>query len=102
MMLFECGPQAGEDFDGIVNAWLVDVNLLEPAQQRTVFFEMVAEFLVRRRTDAANGAAGQSRLQQVGRIHRAAAGCARADDRMDFVNKQYRVGQLFEFGHHGL
>jgi hypothetical protein len=43
-----------------LNAWFVDINLLEPSQQRAVLFEMVAEFLVSRRTDAADGTARQS------------------------------------------
>ena len=63
---------------------------------------MVAEFLVGRRPDAADGAARQSRFEQVRRIHRAAAGCASADDGVDFINEQDRVGQLFKLRYHGL
>ena len=56
-MLFKGTAQARKDFDRVLNAWLVDVNLLEPAQQCAVLFEMVAEFLVGGRTDATDGPA---------------------------------------------
>src|SRR3546814_10766824 len=75
------------------------VDLLEPAQQRAVLFEVIAELLVRRRADAADHAAREGRLEQVRRIHRAAARRARTDDRVDFVDEQDRVRQPFELGH---
>ena len=41
----------------------------------------------------------QRRLQQVGRIHRAAAGRAGADHGVDLVDEQHRVRQLLQLGH---
>ncbi len=75
------------------------VDLLEPAQQRAVLFEMIAELLVGRRADAADRAARQRRFQQVRGIHRAAARRAGTDHRVDLVDEQDRVRQPFELGH---
>src|SRR3546814_16072316 len=61
------------------------VDLLEPAQQRAVLFEVIAELLVRRRADAADHAAREGRLEQVRRTHRAAARRARTEDRKSVV-----------------
>ena len=48
-------------------------------------------------------AAGQRRLQQVGRVHRPTAGRTRADHRVDFVDEQHRaLGCVLQLGHHGL
>ena len=57
-MLFKSTAQAGKDLDRVLNAWLVDVNFLEPAQQCPILFEMVAEFLVSGRPDATDGSTG--------------------------------------------
>jgi hypothetical protein len=88
----EIGLQALEDLDRVLDRRLVDVDLLEPAQQGAVLLEMLAEFLVGGRADAAHRAAGQRRLQQVRGIHRAARGRARADHRVDFVDEQIACG----------
>jgi hypothetical protein len=40
--------------------------------------------------------ARQRRLEQVRRVHRPAAGRARADHRVDFIDEQHRLRQLFE------
>src|SRR3546814_5382704 len=74
MMRLERAAQAGEDFLGVLQCRLDHVDLLEPAEQRAVLFEMVAELLVCRRADAADHAARQRGLEQVRRIHRAARG----------------------------
>ena len=60
VMLLEGRAQAGEDLDRVLDRRLVDVDLLEPAQQRAVLLEMVAEFLVGGRADAADRAVRQS------------------------------------------
>src|SRR3546814_16964983 len=61
-----------------------------------------SDLLVGRRTDAAQRAALQRRLQQVRSVHRAAAGGARADDGMDFVDEQDTAFGLLEFADHRL
>ena len=97
MMFFERCAQARKDFNRILDAWFIDVDLLEPPQKCAVFFEMIAEFLVGGRTDATDRATRQSRFQQVRRIHRAAAGGASADNGVNFVDKQDGIGQFFQF-----
>jgi len=52
VMLLEGRTQAFQDLDRVLDRRLVDVDLLEPAQQRAVLLEVVAEFLVGRRADA--------------------------------------------------
>src|SRR3546814_5152559 len=51
VVIFEGAAEPSKDLDRILDGRLVHVDLLEPAQQGTVLFEMVAEFLVRRRTN---------------------------------------------------
>ncbi|SBV31309.1 200 kDa antigen p200, putative (fragment) [uncultured Sphingopyxis sp.] len=99
MVRFERAAQTREDLFRILEARLDHVDLLEPAEQSAVLFEMVAELLVGRRADAADDAARQRGFQEVRRVHRAAAGRAGADHRVDFVDEQDRVRQAFEFGH---
>ena len=81
-----------EDLDRVRNGRLVDVDLLEPAHQRAVLFEVLPVFLVGGRADAAQRAGGQRGLEQVGGIHRAAGGRAGADHGMDLVDEHDRAG----------
>ena len=96
----EIGLEALEDLDRVGDARLLDVDLLEPPDQRPVLLEILPVFLVGRRTDAAQRALRQRRLEQVGGVHRAAGGGAGADDRMDFVDEENRVFVLFDLLHH--
>ncbi len=96
------GFQAAQDLDRILDRRLVDVDLLEAADQRAILLEVIAIFLVRGRADAADVAAGERGLQQVGRVHGAAAGGAGADHGVDLVDEQDRAGQRLELGQHGL
>ena len=98
MMRFKSTAQTSKDFDRVLNAWFVDINLLEPAQQRTVLFEMIAEFLISGRPDATDSSARQCRLQQVRRIHGPAACGTCADNGVNFVDKQNRIWQFLKFG----
>ena len=61
-----------------------------------VFVENGAVFVVGGRADAAQRAFRQRGFEQVGRVHRAAAGAARADDGMDFVDEQNGVRDFFK------
>jgi len=98
VVILEGGAQALEDLDGVLDRGLVHVDLLEPAQQRAVLFEVVAEFLVGGRADAADRAARQGGLEQVRGVHRPATGCARADHGVDLVNEQHRVRHRLKLG----
>ncbi len=97
VVLFEIGLQALHDLDRIIDRRLVDVDLLEAANQSAVLLEELAVFLVGGRTDAADRARGQRRLQQVRGIHCAARGGTRTDDRVDFVDEQHGARIFFEF-----
>ena len=101
-MLFVVGLQPAQDLDRVLDRRLVDVDLLEPADERPVLLEIVPVFLVGGRADAAQLAAGERRLQQVRRVHGTARCGAGADDRMDLVDEQHRALGLLELGHHGL
>ena len=65
MMFLVIGLQAAQDFNGVLDRRLVDVDLLETADQRPVFLEVVPELLVRGRADAAERTAGERRLQEI-------------------------------------
>ena len=88
MIVLEIRLQALEDRDRVLDRRLVDVDLLEAPHQRAVLLEMLAVFLVGGRAHAADRARGQRRLEQVGGVHRAARGGARADHGVDFVDEQ--------------
>jgi hypothetical protein len=63
--LLEIRLQALQDLDGVLDRRLVDVDLLEAADQRAVLLEKLAELLVGGRADAADQpeeSAGFSRL----------------------------------------
>ena len=97
VVILERALQALQDLDRIFHRRLVHVDLLEPAQQRAVLFEVIAEFLVSGRSDAADRAAGKRRLQQVRSVHRPAAGRASADHGVDFVDEENRVRHVLQF-----
>ncbi len=100
MELLEIGLQALEDFHRVLDARLLDVDLLEPAHQGAVLLEILPIFLVGRRADAAQRALRKRRLEQVGGVHRAARRRAGADDSMDLVDEQDRVLVLLDLLHH--
>ena len=100
VIVLEIRLQALEDRNCVLDRRLVDVDLLEPAHQRAVLFEMLAIFLVGGRAHAADGARGQRRLQQIGGVHRAARRGAGADHGVDLVDEQDGVGMRLEFLEH--
>ena len=97
MEFFVIGLQPLQNLDRVGDARFGHVDLLEAADQRAVLLEILAIFLVGRRADAAQRAGLQSGLEQVRRVHRAAAGRARADDGVDFVDEEDRAFDGFEF-----
>ena len=95
VMLLEVGLQAHEDFDGIFERGFVDVDLLEPARQGAVLFEVLAVFLVGGGAHAAHLAALQRGFQQVGGVHGTARGGTGPDDGVNFVDEEDGVGVIF-------
>ena len=73
VVLLEVGLEAREDLDRVLDRRLVHVDLLEAPRQRAVLLEVLAELLVGGRAHAAQLAALKRGLQQVRRVHRAAA-----------------------------
>ena len=99
MVILECGLQTLQDLDRILDRGFVHIDLLEAPQQGAVLFEVIAEFLVGGRTDAADRTAGQCGLEQVRGVHRPAAGRTGTDHGVDFIDEQDGFGHAFEFVH---
>jgi hypothetical protein len=95
---FVIGLEAAQNLDRIRNRRLVDVDLLEAADERPVLFEIVAIFLIGGGADAANVSALESRLQKVRGVHGAAARRSGADHGMDFVDEENGAGLRLELG----
>ena len=93
-MGFVARLEAAEDADRVFDARLADIDGLEAALQGGVFFDVLAIFVERRRADAAQLAAGQGRLEQVGRVGRP-FGLARADDGVQLVDEQDHLAARF-------
>ena len=92
VIVLEIGLEPLEDLDRVRDRRLVDVDLLEAADQRAVLLEVLPVFLVGGRADAAHRAGGQRRLEQVRGVHRAARGGAGADHGVDLVDEHDRAG----------
>ncbi len=102
VVLLEARLQALEDLDAVGDRRLDDVDLLEAPRERAILLEHAAVFLERGRTDAAQLAVGEHRLDQVRRVHRAARRGTGADDRVDLVDEQDRARLFLELGDDGL
>ncbi len=94
--------QAAQDPDGLLDRRLGNVDLLEPPGQRVILFEYTAVFGVGSRPDAFQMAGGQRRLEQIGGVQRPARCGARANQRMDLVDEQYRVAVVLQCLEHQL
>src|SRR5262249_28809056 len=79
--------QTAQDRDRVLNRRLIDQHRLETALQGGVFFDVFAVFIERGGADAMQFTAGQHRLEQIARVHRAFR-FAGADDRVQFVDKE--------------
>ena len=99
VVLFEIGLETHEDLDRIRHRRLVHVDLLEPARQRAVLLEMLAELLVGGGAHRAQLAALKRGLEQVRGIHCATRSRAGADHGVDLVDEEDRVGMLFKLLH---
>ena len=78
--------QPAQNGDGRLNCRLIDLNLLEAALQRGVFFNVLAVFIERRRPDAVHLATRQRRFQHIAGINRA-LGLAGPDHRVQLVDE---------------
>ena len=83
--------QAAQDRDRLLDRRLVDQDRLEAALERGVLLDVLAILVERRGADRVQLAAGEHRLEQVARVHRA-LGRAGADDRVELVDEQDRPG----------
>ena len=87
---------AEQDVDRLALARRIDLDRLEAALERAILLDVLAVFGRRRRADAANLAARQRRLEDVGGVERA-FGRSRADQRVQLVDEDDDVrvvGQL--------
>ena len=94
--VFVIGLQAFQNLNRILNRRLVHIDLLEPAHQGAVLFEVLAIFLVGGRTDATQLAARKRGLEQIGSIHRPAAGRTRTDHGVDFIYEHDGTGHALD------
>ena len=79
--------QTAQDGDGVLDTRLVEQDGLEAPFEGGVFFDVLAVFFQRRRTDAVEFAPGEHRLEHVASIHRT-LGCTRADHRVDLIDEE--------------
>ena len=102
MVRLEAGLEAPQDLDRLGDRRLDHVDLLEAARERVVLLEDAAVLVVGRRADALERPGRQRGLEQVGRVERAAGGRAGADQRVDLVDEEDRVGIVDELLQHRL
>ena len=92
--------QAAQDGNRVFNGWLINIDGHEAAGQSRVAFDIFTILVQRRRAETVQLAPRESRLDQVGRIHRAIC-FAGADQGVHFVNEQHNAAfGLFDFFQH--
>ena len=79
--------EAAQDRDRVVDRRLADEDRLKPPLERRILLDVLAKFVERGRADAAQLAAGERRLEQIGGVHRP-VGLAGADDEVQLVDEQ--------------
>ncbi len=89
---------AEQNLDRLALGRRIDLDGLEAALERTILFDVLAVFGRRRRADAADLAARQRRLQDVGRVERA-FGRTRAHQRVQLVDEHDDVRVVRELLH---
>ena len=95
------GLQAAENGDRVFDRGLADVDRLEAPLQGGVLLDVFAVFVQRGGADAAQLAAGQGRLEQVGGVA-AAFRPAGPDDGVQLVDEEDHVAGVGHFAEHGL
>ena len=96
MVRFVLRLQAVDNLDRLFHRRFGNIDLLETAGQRTIFFKDVAELLVSGGANHPDLAAGKQRFDQVSRIDLAARRRSRTDDGVDLINEQDAVGILLQ------
>ena len=89
---------AEQNLDRLGLARRIHLDGLEPALERSVFFDVFSVFRRSRRADAADLAPAERRLQDVGRVERA-LGRSRADERVQLVDEHDDVRVVGQFLH---
>ena len=94
--------EPAEDGDRVLDGRLADEHRLEPPLEGRVLLDVLAVLVERRGADAPQLAAGERRLEQVGRVV-AALGGAGADDRVQLVDEQNDAAlRVLHLAEHGL
>ena len=99
VVALEARFQAFKNLDGFSNRRLGDVDFLEPAGKRMIFFEHATIFGVGCCADALQLPGRQGGLQQVRRVERAPRGRTGTNERMNFIDEQNGIRifhQLFQ------
>ena len=86
--------QPPKDSDGIFHTGFSDEDLLEPAFEGRVFFNILAVFIKRCSTNKPQLTAGQHRLEHVAGIH-GPFSCAGANDSVDLINESDNIAVRF-------
>ena len=87
MVGFVFGAQPLEDEDGVLDARLLDLDLLEAAFERGILLDELAILVHRRRADALELATAEGRLDDVRGVHGTLGG-TRTDDGVKFVDEE--------------
>ena len=95
MVLLVALADALEDLDRLLEGGLLDHDRLEAALEGRVALDVLAVLVERRRADALELAAGERRLEDVGRVDRA-LGRAGPDERVQLVDEEDRVVRVAE------
>ena len=85
----------------VLNGGLVHCHWLEAALQSRILFDVAAVLVKGGGTDDLDLAPGQSRLEDVGRIHRA-LGIAGAHQAVDLVDEEDHIASLLDIFHQAL
>src|SRR5262249_33456474 len=95
------GPEPPEDLDGILNAGLVPLDLLEAALERGVLLDVFAILVERGRADALHLATAEGGLEDVAGVH-GALRAAGADDGVELVEEEDDILRAADLIHDGL
>ena len=79
--------EPAQNRDRVLDRGLPHEDRLKPSLERRILLDVLSIFVERGRADAAQLAASQGRLEQVGRIHRTVS-LAGADQEMQLVDEQ--------------
>ena len=100
VVLLKTALQPFENPHGIFHRGLYHIDFLEPARQGPILLEYTTVFLEGGRAHALQLATGQHRLEKVGGIHDPTRSGTCADDGMDLIDEENRVGVFLQFGQH--